>query len=136
VLNILACNTDAHAKNYSILIRAQGASLAPAYDIMCAEPHDNVTRNLAQTIAGKNRGEHLKRRHWERFFREARLGVRPSLERVRRLANAVLAEASAAYDEVEALPAGVRGMARQCEQAVRARAEAVLAGLADDSSPE
>jgi serine/threonine-protein kinase HipA len=136
VLNILACNTDAHAKNYSILIRAQGASLAPAYDIMCAEPYDNVTRNLAQTIAGKNRGEHLKRRHWERFFREARLGVRPSLERVRRLANAVLAEASAAYDEVEALPAGVRGMARQCEQAVRARAEAVLAGLADDSSPE
>jgi serine/threonine-protein kinase HipA len=132
IFNILACNTDAHAKNYSILIGARGAGLAPAYDIMCAEPYENITRNLAQTIAGKNRGEHLKRRHWERFFREARLGVRPSLERVSRLANAVLAEARNALEEVEALPAGAGGMARECVEAVRARAEAVLAGLADD----
>jgi serine/threonine-protein kinase HipA len=136
IFNILACNTDAHAKNYSILIRAGGASLAPAYDIMCAEPYENVTRNLVLTIAGKNRGEHLKRRHWERFFRDAGLGVRPSLERVSRLANAVLAEAAAAREEVEALPAGAGGMVAQCEQSVRARAEAVLTGLAGTSAPE
>ena len=29
VLNVLACNTDAHPKNYSIMIRGNGASLAP-----------------------------------------------------------------------------------------------------------
>src|ERR1700704_4451181 len=29
VVNVLACNTDAHAKNYSILIRGTGPSLAP-----------------------------------------------------------------------------------------------------------
>ena len=103
IFNILACNTDAHAKNYSILIRGGSASLAPAYDIMCAEPYENITRNLAQTIAGKNRGDHLKRRHWERFFREARLGVRPSLDRVARLANAAIAEAGAAREEIETL---------------------------------
>lgn len=129
--NILACNTDAHAKNYSILIRAGGASLAPAYDIMCAEPYENITRNLAMTVACKNRGEHLKRRHWERFFREARLGVRPSLQRVEKLANAVLAGTGAAREEVEALPGGAAGMVAQCEQSVRARADAVLTGLAD-----
>lgn len=131
IFNILACNTDAHAKNYSLLIRANGASLAPAYDIMCAEPYDNITRNLAQTVAGKNRGEHFKRRHWERFFREAGLGVRPSLDRVARLAEAVVAEARAAREEIDALPAAATGMAAQCEQSVIARAEAVLAGLAD-----
>src|SRR6266567_9417847 len=32
ILNVLACNSDAHAKNYSIMIRAGGASLAPMYD--------------------------------------------------------------------------------------------------------
>jgi hypothetical protein len=35
VFNVLACNTDAHAKNYSIMIRGNGASLAPMYDVMC-----------------------------------------------------------------------------------------------------
>jgi hypothetical protein len=29
VFNVLVCNTDAHAKNYSIMLRGNGASLAP-----------------------------------------------------------------------------------------------------------
>ena len=136
IFNVLACNTDAHAKNYSILIRANGAAIAPAYDIMCAEPYPNITRNLAQTIAGKNRGEHLKRRHWERFFRSAGLGVRPSLERVARLASAVLAEGRPAREEVEALPAAQHAMIGECEGSVSRRSQAVLAGLADDSGSE
>ena len=136
IFNVLACNTDAHAKNYSILIRANGAAIAPAYDIMCAEPYPNITRNLAQTIAGNNRGEHPKRRHWERFFRSAGLGVRPSLERVARLANAVLAEARPAREEVEALPAAQHAMIGECEGSVSRRSQAVLAGLADDSGSE
>src|SRR6202022_3532815 len=37
VFNILTCNTDAHAKNYSIMIRGNGVSLAPMYDVMCGE---------------------------------------------------------------------------------------------------
>jgi hypothetical protein len=60
VFNILACNTDAHAKNYSILIRGNGVSLAPMYDVMCGEVFDGVTNNLAQRVAGKNRGDHIK----------------------------------------------------------------------------
>jgi serine/threonine-protein kinase HipA len=136
IFNILACNTDAHAKNYSILVRAGGAAFAPAYDIVCAEPYPEITRNLAQTIGGKNRGEHLKRRHWERFFRAAGLGVRPSLERVSRLAHAAIAEAGGARDEIEAMPAAERGMPSQCKESVTRRAEAVLAGLADDSGSD
>jgi Uncharacterized protein related to capsule biosynthesis enzymes len=52
VVNVLACNTDAHAKNYAIIIRGNGASIAPMYDIMCGEVWENVTKNLAQKIAG------------------------------------------------------------------------------------
>jgi serine/threonine-protein kinase HipA len=48
VLNVLACNSDAHAKNYSIMIRGNGASLAPMYDVMCGEVWENVTKNLAR----------------------------------------------------------------------------------------
>lgn len=63
VFNVLACNTDAHAKNYSIMIRGNGVSLAPMYDVMCGEVWENVTKNLAQKIAGKSRGDYLKGRH-------------------------------------------------------------------------
>lgn len=131
VFNILACNTDAHAKNYSILLRGRTAALAPAYDIMCAEPYEGITRNLAQTIAGKNRGEHLRRRHWERFFREAGLGAAPSLQRVRRLAEAVLAQAAEARAEIEAMPGATAAMLKECEESVTRRARAILAGLED-----
>ena len=37
VVNVLACNTDAHTKNYAIIIRGNGASIAPMYDLMCGE---------------------------------------------------------------------------------------------------
>ena len=135
IFNILACNTDAHAKNYSILLRGRiGASLAPAYDIMCAEPYEGITRNLAQTIAGKNRGEHIKRRHWEGFFKEAGLGVRASLERVSTMANAVIDLAPTARERVAELPAVEGAMLRQCEESVVRRAKAVLDGLNDKTS--
>jgi serine/threonine-protein kinase HipA len=51
IFNVLACNTDTHAKNFALLIRAGGATLAPMYDVMCAEVWGNVTKNLAQKIA-------------------------------------------------------------------------------------
>jgi serine/threonine-protein kinase HipA len=57
VVNVLACNTDAHAKNYAIIIRGNGASIAPMYDLMCGEVWENVTKNLAQKIAGESRGD-------------------------------------------------------------------------------
>ena len=65
VVNVLACNTDAHAKNYAIIIRGNGASIAPMYDVMCGEVWENVTKNLAQKIAGKSRGDHLNGRDWQ-----------------------------------------------------------------------
>jgi serine/threonine-protein kinase HipA len=37
VFNVLTCNTDAHAKNYAILLTGRGPSLAPLYDVLCAE---------------------------------------------------------------------------------------------------
>src|SRR5262249_57395783 len=37
IFNVLTCNTDAHAKNYSIMIRGNGVSLAPTYDMSSGE---------------------------------------------------------------------------------------------------
>jgi len=132
VFNILACNTDAHAKNYSLMLPAGARpSLAPLYDVMCAAPYDQVTRNLAQTIDGKKHGEHLKRRHWLRFAQSAGLGPSGTLRRIRALATAALRHAAAARADVEAMPAGGHVLLPHVEQAVAARCRAILDGLDD-----
>ena len=122
VVNVLACNTDAHAKNYSIMIRGNGASLAPMYDVMCGEVWENVTKNLAQKIAGKSRGDHLNGRDWQQFARECGLNPRQVLDRVGTLAKSAISEAEAAQSEVAAMPAGGHAILDQTRQAVERRA--------------
>jgi serine/threonine-protein kinase HipA len=125
VFNVIACNTDAHAKNYSLMIRASGASLAPLYDVMCGEVWENVTKNLAQKIAGKNRGEHLKGRHWQRFAKECGLNPRQVLARVATLTAAAEAAAPAAAAEVTKMPAGDHPLLKEAAAAIVKRARAI-----------
>jgi serine/threonine-protein kinase HipA len=128
-VNVLTCNTDAHAKNYSIMIRGNGASLAPMYDIMCGEVWQHVTKNLAQKIAGTTRGDALEASHWRRFARECGLNPKQVLDRVAELAKSAIAEAAAAASEVAAMPGGAHEILDQTRQAVERRAQALLAQL-------
>jgi serine/threonine-protein kinase HipA len=136
VFNILACNTDAHAKNYSIMIRGNGASLAPMYDVMCGEVWQSVTRNLAQKIAGENRGDNLNVKHWQQFARECGLNPRQVLDRVGVMAKTAMVEAEIAAAEVAAMPAGAHPILDQTRQAVERRASLVLTQLRElDDGP-
>jgi serine/threonine-protein kinase HipA len=132
IFNVLACNTDAHAKNYSLMISGRGFSLAPAYDVMCAAAWEGITRNLAQKIAGKNRGEHLKRRHWQVFAGDCGLNALRLIRRVEELASAVLREVRGAAAEVDAMPAGTHVLMPAFVEAIEARARAIISGLSED----
>ena len=134
IFNIIACNTDAHAKNYSLMISGKGFRLAPIYDVMCAAAWDGITRNLAQKIAGKNRGEHLKRRHWQTFAAECGLNATRLIKRIEELAGRVLREAKAAVVEVDAMPAGTHAMMPKFVEAIETRARAIIAGLSEDEA--
>jgi serine/threonine-protein kinase HipA len=134
VVNVLACNTDAHAKNYSIMIRASGGSLAPMYDVMCGEVWENVTKKFAQKIAGKSRGDDLRGTDWQRFARECGLNPRLVIDRVGALARSAITEAGAAEAEVAAMPAGAHAILGQARQAVERRARALLAQLHESGS--
>ena len=132
IFNLLACNSDAHAKNYSIMIRAGHASLAPIYDVMCGEVWENVTKNLAQKIAGTNRGDLLKRAHWQRFARECGLNPKQVIDRVACLAKSAIAQAQPAASEVAAMPAGDHPILHQTQQAVEQRARRLLSQLHEE----
>src|SRR5262245_16877948 len=95
---------------------------------MCGEVWENVSKNLAHKIAGKNRGDDLKGRGWQLF---ARCGLNPRqvLERVSALATSAIAEASAAEWEVASMPAGKHSILNQTRQAVEQRAHLLLEQL-------
>jgi len=131
ILNLLVCNSDAHAKNYSIMICAGNASLAPMYDIMCGEVWENITKNLAQKIAGMSRGDHLNRTHWQQFARECGLNPKQVIDRIDALAKSAIAEVELAASEVAAMPAGDHEVLGQARQAVGRRARQLLTHLQD-----
>ena len=75
--NWLVAGTDAHAKNYSLLL-ASGphVRLAPLYDIASILPYDDVDMQkikLAMKIGGEYKLDLIGLRHWQKFARETRL---------------------------------------------------------------
>ncbi|MBS1868891.1 MAG: type II toxin-antitoxin system HipA family toxin [Actinobacteria bacterium] len=104
--NWLIAGTDAHAKNYSLLLAGSQARLAPLYDIASALPYGTHERKLrlAMKLAGDYRVD-PDRNPWPRTARELGLDPTALTDRVRELAETgpdAFADATAA-PEVAAL---------------------------------
>ena len=87
ILGWLIGATDAHAKNFSVLIAA-GAQvrLAPLYDISSALPYpkqvDLRRANLAMKIGGSYRLREIGRRNWEKFAAENKISPKILHDRI------------------------------------------------------
>jgi len=69
-VNWLLAGTDAHAKNYSLLLAGPQVRLAPLYDIASALPYDGrylPKLRMAMKIGGEYRVTATTGRHWRRF---------------------------------------------------------------------
>ncbi len=105
IFNILVGNTDAHAKNYSVLIHPDQTVLAPLYDVNSVLAWKGVNQNHAQKIAGRTRKPvDTARRHWEAIAEEAGLNPREVLRRVNALATRIVHAAQDARQPVIAAP--------------------------------
>ncbi|EHR01126.1 type II toxin-antitoxin system HipA family toxin [Bradyrhizobium sp. WSM471] len=75
--NWLIAGTDAHAKNYSLLLAGgPHVRLAPLYDIASILPYDDVDLQkikLAMKIGGDYKLSQISLRDWQKFARETRL---------------------------------------------------------------
>ena len=106
IFNVLICNSDSHAKNYSILIGAGGsAKMAPLYDLMCAGVYRQVDQSLAQGIAGRFDATELRSSDWRTLADEIGLSGASTLRRVSNLAERI----SAACEAVASDIAGMAG---------------------------
>jgi serine/threonine-protein kinase HipA len=87
--NWLIAGTDAHAKNYSILLDGGEPRLAPLYDVSSALPYDDMylpRLRMAMKIGGEYSMEGLAGRHWRRFATTNDLDPGPLLARITDLA--------------------------------------------------
>ena len=131
IFNTITSNTDAHAKNYSIMITASGARLAPIYDEMCAKLRPEITTKQAMSLATKWDGDYFKGRHWQR--EAAPGGLNPSLilRRVETLCQATLALLPQATGEITAMDAGAKHCVQEVEKYIAERANFLLNGIAE-----
>ncbi len=100
--NWLIAGTDAHAKNYSVLLADGQVRLAPLYDIASVLPYDDMylpKLRLAMRIGGEYRVARISGRHWRRFAVENGLDPEATVQRVDQLAARVPAGFTEAAEE-------------------------------------
>ena len=102
--NWIIAGTDAHAKNYSLLLAAGGqVRLAPLYDLARALPYPSLDIQrirLAMKIGSTYRIRDIRGRHWRELCRALRIDEDETIERIDAMAEA-------AGDRVGALGEGM-----------------------------
>ncbi len=85
--NVVALNTDGHAKNLALLSERGTRTLAPAFDLVCTRIYESLDRSLAMKVGGERDPTLLLARHWQALAAE--LGAAPSWlqEQVRSVAE-------------------------------------------------
>lgn len=130
--NWLIAGTDAHAKNYSLLLSGPHVRLAPLYDVASILPYDEFDLRkvkLAMKIGGEYRLSQIGLRHWQKFARETRADPDALIERLAGMAEQLPDETSIAHARarkegldhaiVERLATQLAERAAACRKALR-----------------
>jgi serine/threonine-protein kinase HipA len=93
LFNWLVAGTDAHAKNYSLLLGENGrVRLAPLYDIASAYAYPRLQHQklkLAMKIGSKYRVHEIGRNSWQSFAKRNRIDEDELLDRAQTMAAAI-----------------------------------------------
>ena len=97
--NWLIAGTDAHAKNFSLLLGARRVRLAPLYDVASILPYDEFDMHkvkLAMKIGGEYKLDQIGLRQWQKFAREMRVEADELVELLVSMAKQLPDEVNAA----------------------------------------
>jgi serine/threonine-protein kinase HipA len=121
--------TDAHAKNFSLLLSGHRVRLAPLYDIASILPYDGFDMRkvkFAMKIGGEYNLSQVGLRQWQRFAREVRVDPDELIARLaamaRQLPDKVNAACVRAHEQgldgpiIERLAAKLIERAGECER--------------------
>lgn len=126
IFNVLAGNSDGHAKNLSLLYLPQGEiRLAPFYDLICTRAIERIDYRLAFAVGNERDPGIISAAHWADLAQ--RCGLRPRFlqGRVHTLATALLQQLQpvrekfeAHYGAYAALQRVEQVVAKQCRRAL------------------
>ncbi|ODS57377.1 MAG: kinase [Acidobacteria bacterium SCN 69-37] len=89
IFNLIVGNADAHGKNFSLLYRTSGVSLAPFYDLLSTVAYPDLSPNLAMKIAKRATIDEIGPTTWTAFAEDIGLPASFVRRRVRELSDAV-----------------------------------------------
>jgi len=98
IFNVIAGDTDAHGKNFSVLYRDDGPCLAPLYDLLATIAYPDLSPNFAMRIGKRATLAELDARGWAAFAADAGLG----LPLIRRMVGEMSEKVTAAVKETAA----------------------------------
>ncbi|MHA3684802.1 HipA domain-containing protein [Leucobacter sp. HY1908] len=101
IFNVLLGNADAHAKNYSLLLRPGGCAIAPIYDVVPLFLYPEVDQKLAMKIAGASFSQAVNLPHWRKFAMVNGLDADELQARVRSIAQRVGEQNAHAWNELD-----------------------------------
>ncbi|QSB15467.1 type II toxin-antitoxin system HipA family toxin [Natronosporangium hydrolyticum] len=133
--NWLIGGTDAHAKNYSVLLQGPRVRLAPLYDVASTLPYDDMYEpklKLAMRLGGEYRLSAVTGKHWRRFAVQNDVDPAALLTRISELATELPGALRVAITEqpITELPSTLPGRlldrvadrVRRCQRALAERA--------------
>jgi serine/threonine-protein kinase HipA len=97
--NWLIAGTDAHAKNFSLLLAARRVRLAPLYDVASNLPLDEIELRkvkLAMKIGGEYKLGQIGLRQWQKFARRTRVNADELIGRLTSMAKQLPDEVASA----------------------------------------
>ncbi len=125
MFNYLTGNADAHAKNLSVLVDANGFRLAPFYDLLCARAYSDDGSDgdseLALYIGDESRFDAVGAHSWEALCSDCGFGFAPLLAEFRRMAVALMPAWARVIEKLYKVPTTT-----QAERAVLARMNQVF----------
>lgn len=93
IFNLLAGNSDGHAKNISLLYLQNGETrLAPFYDLICTRAIERIDVNLAFDVGGERDPGHITDAHWEELAAQCDVAARLVRSLVQHTRDSLLAQ--------------------------------------------
>lgn len=100
IFNVIAGNSDAHGKNFSLLYEEQGIGFAPLYDLLCTVAYPQLAPSLAMKIGRAATLEEVRATSWTTFAADIKVGAPFVRRRVDELTSAIPDALSAAITQV------------------------------------
>ena len=127
IFNLLAGNSDGHAKNLSLLYQdTYSRRLSPFYDLVCTRAIEHIDTNLAFNIGGKHNPADINKGVWITFSKECDLRSQYVLKTVNEFAEKILVflpdtidNFQNAYGEYKALQRVEQLIVKQCKRTLK-----------------